>query len=158
MTQEEFDKFYLSSKSWNVTKIRRLLNYNKDLAEDIIQDSYIRAIDYLDKYDKNKGTIATWFNRILFNNLRDLQKEMGSTIPLSESIMLNVASPVDVRLVEQELYSIKNYNHRRVVQLFYINGYTSKEISQLMTMSRTNITTVCNRFRDMMKEKYGVLL
>ncbi len=152
------NEFYQKNYDRQVNSIRRSLKFNKHLAEDVVQEAYVRAMEHIKSYDEKKGKFGPWFNKILYNTLRSMQLEFGYSISLSDSTEIIDENSLEYFIIlHQEINQVKNTKHREVLCLFYINGYTSQEIiSQVGGLTRTNVTTICNRFRDHLKERYGL--
>jgi RNA polymerase sigma factor (sigma-70 family) len=151
------EEFYRSNYNRHVKTISRILHYNKDLAEDVVQEAYTKAFQYTDTYDVTKGSVSTWFNRILFNTLRDTQNSFVNTVALHEGIEGNEQGIEYLVFIDNELKYVRNSKHKRILELFYLSGYSSTEIAKLVGgVSQTNVTTICKRFKDGIKEKYGV--
>lgn len=153
------EEFYKQNYKRHVKTISRILRWNKDLAEDVVQEAYTKAFQYEDTYDPARGSFNTWFNRILFNTLRDTQNSFVHTVALHEGMEGDDKSVEYLLFIDGELRYVRNKKHKRVLELFYISGYSSSEIARLVNgVSQTNVTTICNRFKDSIREKYGVSL
>jgi len=148
-----FTKFYEENRERQINTVSKVLKFNKQMAEDIVQEAYAKAWLNLDKYDPERGTMNTWFNRILFNTLRDYQSSTPYTVSLNENMEHDDETLEYLVSVNDAIKLIKNRKHRKVLELFYISGYTSKEISEVVKgMSQSNITTVCNRFKQTLEK------
>lgn len=135
---------YRNNKDKFVFKIRKILKYNKHLAEDIVQESYERAFRYSETYRPSFGTFNVWFNRILYTTLRKYQKENSKHVHLDFE---DVVYPLP--LITDEIIKVKNKKHKDILVAFFILGYTSKEISGIYEgVTVTNVTTICKRFID----------
>lgn len=152
------EAFYKENKENHVKIITKFLKFNKHLAEDIVQESYMKAFQYWSSYNETKGSVQTWFNKILFNTLRSYQRKNIATLSLKD----NHANPeqylAQIVFLNEEISLIKNKKHRQILELFYIAGYSSREISSFVKISRSNITTICSRFRKTVKEKHGIII
>lgn len=147
-----------------VNLISSLLRGDRATAEDVVQEAFCRAVQYQNSFDPERGKIEAWFNRILFNSLRDVQRQAWgrpSDEPseyCAEDLLIEVgrASPIEVMgLVEKSINDIKNEEHKRILTLFFSGGYTSTEISQIEEKtSPTNVTTIVARFRDQLMENF----
>lgn len=128
-------------------------------AEDVVQEAFCRAWKFFPAYDEEKAKLSTWFNAILFNALRDYQKEMRNgptpyTPEISAESFLEDIKDKDIRreFLMESINQMGNPIHRDVVELFFINGYTSTEISQIVPkMTQSNVTTILNRFKEGLK-------
>lgn len=127
-------------------------------AEDVVQEAFTRALTFYDSYDSTKGELTPWFNTILYNSLRDVQKEMrGQPSENIKDFCVEdmfaeydlVNSPEKRLIISKHINLIKNEKHKRILELFFLLGYTSTEISQIENkVSVSNVTTVVSRFRE----------
>lgn len=161
------EEYYNFSYKKKVSTVSRILENNFAAAEDIVQEAFARALAFYPSYDPNRGSIDKWFNSIMFNALKDYQKSEKGIVytdpdDLSALDVLDVKQATNGKklnsLLESAIMHIKNETHRRVLQLFYLMGYSSKEISQIEhRVSQTNVTTLVMRFRDSLR-KEGVVI
>lgn len=118
-----------------------------------MQEAYCRAYEYWPSFDPEKGKIGPWFNKIMFNSLRDMQREYHNSPKESsddpklcpEQILNHMPSKGSLY---REIEKVENERHNRVLTLFFILGYNSREISQIEEkMTQTNVTSIITRFR-----------
>lgn len=155
MTQIE--DLYNKNRRRYVNLMSSILRGDRALGEDVVQEAFCRAVQYQDSFDIKRGKLTTWFNRILFNSLRDVQAQsrnqpMPNNYDYSaEDLFAELELSDDVELshlVEKHIAEVKNEEHKRILTLFFMNGYTSSEISQIEhKVSVSNVTTVVGRFR-----------
>ena len=150
------EQFYRDNSLKQTKMMSRILANDYAAAEDVVHEAYTRAIQYLDSYNPDRAKFSTWFNKILFNSLRDIQQEYKNR-PTED---INLISTEDVHLPQTEedletyIWGVKNDKHQQVLYLFFILGYDSKEISQIEEdMSQTNVTTIVNRFKQELCDK-----
>lgn len=128
---------------------------NITAAEDIVQEAYLRAWRYQDSFDPKRSGMKTWFNTILYNTLRDSQRsyqqqEEGCDdvdIFFEENSLKSIAEHLP--LIDDEIEKLRNEKFKRILRLYYILGYTSKEIASVEEgVTITNVTTICSRFKN----------
>lgn len=149
-----FENFYKNNYTKHLKIMVRIL-HNKETAEDIVQEAYTRAWAGLDTYDKNRSSMSTWFNRILYNTLHDFQRKFKEELKVIAewSLPPDVNSGYDVIVsIMPMLNKVKNKKHREVCALYYGFGYNTREISDLMEITQTNVTTIINRFRNKLQK------
>lgn len=151
----DIQDFYEKNFQRQVRLIQRILKYRRDQAEDVVQTAYVKVIDNLDKYDSSRASFNTWFNKIMFNELRNVQRQPHN-LPLSENIEDDGLIPYEFVILQKEIPRVLNEKHQRILNLFYLSGYTGKEIENITGVSVSNVTTVCNRFKKDLKERYNV--
>jgi RNA polymerase sigma factor (sigma-70 family) len=155
------ENYYKESYIRKVKLVSRILRGDYASAEDVVQEAFARALRFYPSYDEKRGTFDKWFNSIMFNAMHNMQNDhKGIVHEISDKI-----SPQDVieedqlanvpdlnNYIARCIKEIENDSHRRILELFFIMGYTSKEISQIEhKITQTNVTTVVMRFRDKLK-------
>ena len=76
---------------------------DRDVAEDIAQEAFVRAFYTINKFDQSKGSFSTWLYTIATNKAKDHQRKSRRTLPLPEH---DIVSTVAV-LSESELSEIR---------------------------------------------------
>lgn len=149
----EIEELYIRTHKSKIKLMGRILGGDYAAGEDVTQEAFCRAWKFYPSYDPNIGKLEAWFNSILFNSLRDYQREMKGE-PSSqakeispEDVLMNIST--DFTLIRKSIRQVRNKKHRRVLELFFIMGYTSTEISQIEEkVSISNVTTIVNRFKE----------
>ncbi len=157
------EDYYVDNFRRKVKLISRILRGDLASAEDVVQEAFARAIRFYPTYDDKRGTIDKWFNSIMFNALHDMQKNPNGVTQTSPEVLsvgdtlegVNLTHSPDLNnYILSHIEEVENEKHKRILELFFILGYTSKEISQIETKtSQTNVTTLVMRFRDKLKAR-----
>lgn len=131
------------------------------LAEDAAQEAFIEAYRDLPKL-REPAAFPGWFRRIVFKHCDRLTRgKRVSTVPLQAAAEMASRDPDPAEVVEKREIKDKVLdaihalpeNERMVTTLFYINGYSQKEIAAFLDVP---ITTVKNRLhtsRKRLKER-----
>lgn len=118
------------------------LRYSKDYhsAEDLLQDGFIKVYNNVDRY-KGSGNFEGWMKRIFINTaIEAYRKNLKKvTSPLQEETF-NHAIEEDVldKLAADDLLKIIQLlpkGYRTVFNLYCIEGYSHKEISEMLGIS-----------------------
>lgn len=148
------DIFFRKNRERHLKTINKILYGNRETSEDVVQEAYYKAYKYIDTYQPERSSFNTWFNKILFNTLRDYQREFKNT---PQQVDMDVEFCIDgdqyefnlnsSKSIEELIDKTKNQKHRKYLVLYYILGYSAREIAETEGTTVTNITTICNRFR-----------
>src|SRR5262245_44322478 len=65
----------------------------RDLAEDIVQDSFILAWRHARSFDPRRGTAMAWLARIVRNQCFDVMRKRGREAPLDDALMQTWEDP-----------------------------------------------------------------
>lgn len=131
---------------------------NKDDAEDVLQESFIKAFKKIDQF-KGDVSFGAWLKRIVINKSIDfLKSRRQRLVELNESYMhivededWTVEDEITVDMVKQAIVQLPE-NYRFVVQLFLVEGYDHSEISQILDISETACRTRLLRGKGYIKE------
>lgn len=139
--REHFD--YACQFVWRMTK-------DKDLVEDIVQVSFIKLFKSLKKF-KEESSLKTYFTRILINTFYDeVKRKKYEHIPI-EDAQINMETeninPDDVDLYLQ----VATPTQRACLALFYVDGLSITEISEIMDASEGTIKSHLSRGRAVIK-------
>ncbi|EAQ39601.1 RNA polymerase sigma factor, sigma-70 family [Dokdonia sp. MED134] len=129
-------------------------NYTE--AEDILQDAFITIFDKITQY-KNKGSFEGWLKRVVINTALQRYRKPGVYSLVNEENIKEVeveveedAIPLDYLLsIIQELPD----RYRMVFNLYVMDGYSHREISELLTISQGTSKSNLARARIILKEK-----
>ena len=139
---------------------------NADDAEDVLQESFIKAFQKIHQY-KGEVTFGAWLKRIVVNKSIDFLKSKKDKVSIDEQDMQVVAeddnwnvsaviSIDEVRLAIDQLQEKYKY----VVLMFLVEGYDHQEIAEVLNISssacRTRLSRGKNKLKELLKEKtYG---
>lgn len=123
----------------------RLLRHIQD-AEDLVQESFITALDRLDSFDLRRP-FGPWFFRIVVNRGRNAiaARRVRETDALDDEVVSGGASPD--RLVEQRELGDRlglaldelSDRQRLVVQLHEIEGFTTAEVAGMLEIAEPTV-------------------
>jgi len=127
-------------------------------AEDVVQESFIRAFQKIDQF-KGEVTFGAWLKGIVVNRSIDfLKSKKQKTIELNENYMYIpeddnwlVTDGVGVAEVKQAIEQLPD-KYRYVMQLFLVEGYDHGEISEILNISETASRTRLLRGRNYVKK------
>lgn len=135
-----------------------LLNNNKALAEVAVQDTFVFALEHMDKLTASPNPVG-WLYNVLKNIVRhiyrDQQRLLKRVVSIGEAPELRTSDyGRDLRL------SMSSFNDSDTILLiqFYIQGYSVKELARKYDISVGACKMRIKRAKENMKEKYSDLL
>ena len=128
-------------------------------AEDILQDAFLVIFDKIEQY-KNKGSFEGWLKRISINTALQRYRKPGVFNLINEGNIPEVTVEVDEENVSldflldiiQELPD----RYRLVFNLYVLDGYSHKEVSNLLEISEGTSKSNLARARQILKDKIEV--
>lgn len=137
--------------------IRRYLHNNEQLAQEILNDSFLKVLTKLEQYTF-QGAFEGWIRRIVVNTVTDhlrrtIKDEHHKEIQPEDAF---VPSESVARLSHKELLQLIQElpdGQRAVFNLFVFEKYTHKEISEVLKINENNSRWHLNDARRRLKEK-----
>ena len=144
------EQLYKTGRKSYVYKINYYL-HNYAIAEDLVQDAFLKAFTKADQYDVKKGAIKAWFNSILFSVLwnykRSLKRQPFQVNILDYLDSEEFAYCEDTSLTKV-LDNVKNKSHKRVLVLNLVLGYSLAETANLTKEQQGNVRKIVQRYRN----------
>lgn len=157
--REELEKYY--SENFNkLCKVYARRAGSPEAGEDIVQEGFAIALRYLDSYNPKYNNFKAWMDRVLmtaFRAYRNAERMQGASDELNEEIIeQDELRLIDSRLLVeiQALIDKKSPNVSEVLELFFIKGYTPKDIKEITGLNRKAIYQNLFRFRDEVRNLY----
>ncbi len=153
---EQFAEIYLTYREAITQYFLKHLSYNKNLAEDLSQETFINAFSHLSKFSSSNASYQTYLIRIAHNILvNHFRKTVFSNIPttLLEQIPApnNQIDIIDRVKLEKSLASLKT-DEREALNLMYSEGYSLREIAQRYEKTENAIKLMVSRARKKLQK------
>lgn len=125
-------------------------------AEDILQDAFMRVFDHIKEF-QSKGSLEGWIRKITVNTaIRHWQRNKNRNENLIEDWNLDIFDEPDVyaHLEEEDLLRLIAQlpeGYRLVFNMFAIEGYTHKEIADLLGIQESTSRSQLVKARKMLQ-------
>lgn len=140
---------------------------SREIAEELIQDVFLKVWNNIATYDTSKGRLYTWLIGIARNlaidtlRSKDYKKNSYKSLDYINDVSYNEPGEDDHKAIElagMDKYLEKLKEEQRVlIELSYFQGLTQKEISEQLGISlgtvKTRIRSAMMRLRELMKEE-----
>ncbi|MBO4765067.1 MAG: sigma-70 family RNA polymerase sigma factor [Bacteroidales bacterium] len=153
------DELYRRYAARVLTLCRRYAD-NTDDAKDLMQDAIIRALDKISTFTySGKGSLYAWISRIAINMaLNQIKRQRWKTVSLDVWQRDNIPEPGEdvMAAIPQELlleWISKLPDVRKAVfNLYCIDGYSHKQIGEMLGISEKGSAGVLAKARKQLKE------
>lgn len=154
------DELYSRYAARVYTLCRRYTD-NADDAKDLMQDAFIQALEKIGSYTyQGKGSLCAWISRIAVNKaLNQIRRRRWKTVSLDFRAQDNIPEPTEAEMAavpqEKLLEWISRLPELRkaVFNLYCIDGYSHKEIGQMLGISEKGSAGVLAKARRQLKEQ-----
>lgn len=126
-----------------------------EAAEDIIQETYYRALKYHETCDAER--LDKWISMIMHNCLRDMKRDENGTHFIEceeEESEDDPFIPSQIMKEVMKLIYAKSKEHKEILLLHIKHQYSPKDISESTHYTYSNCKQVILRFRKELKEIY----
>jgi RNA polymerase sigma-70 factor (ECF subfamily) len=159
-TQSAFNYLYDNYSASLYTVIFSILQ-DKELANDTLQEVFIKIWRQIEQYNPEKGRLFTWMVNISRNASIDILRSKDyhsqkQNRELTENVY-NAANTVNIetdKIGLRKLISNLKDDQKILIELAYFEGYTQDEISKLLNMP---LGTVKTRLRSALIQLRGLL-
>lgn len=137
--------------------------YNEHIAQEVLQDAYLKIWEKSKQYDMNKGKASTWMSRIAINTAFDKIRSQRIR-PQSHTQDTDVnelcheqddtADILDIHSAIKQLqkdFKALPPQHQECVLLSSLYGYTHQELSQKMQLPLGTIKSLIRRGKGELK-------
>ena len=115
---------------------------SRDLAEDVVQDSFVLVWRQAHSFDPSRGAAMAWLARIVRNRCFDLLQRRGREAPLDDAFMQSwvdpVPSPADLTALSRDAQRLRDClgeldeSPRTSLMLAYYEGMTFEQVAGRM--------------------------
>jgi RNA polymerase sigma factor (sigma-70 family) len=162
LNREEKLKWLMKTYGNDVIRIAYTYLKQKQLAEDVAQDVFIKCYEKMDSF-RNESSYKTWLIRITVNRCKDVIKSWPfknlyitdffrfkqATSPYSHQVFGDEENEqISMQVLELPI------KLREVIILFYYQDLSIDEISDLLKINQNTVKTRLHRARHKLKEAF----
>lgn len=136
-----FDELYLRYSKRLLGYYIRMLNFDKDLAEDALQDLFLKIAEAPEKFD-NTRSFKTWIFSVASNSCKNYYRHKKivseskieieyTTESISDSVFLNAASKMDAIIFREMLEEALNELSAEKKEAFILKYQEEKTIAEI---------------------------
>lgn len=158
MRKQDFAQFY----EQNVDRVYRFVFFrvgrNKELAEDLVSEIFMKALAHFAKYDPTQSKSA-WLYTIARNHLANYFRDRHEEVDIEDVAFAFVAERGEERVelrgveveVERALAGLA-LDDRRLVTMKHLEGYSYKDMAEILGRSADVLKVATHRAVQKMKQ------
>lgn len=135
----------------------------KDLAEDAVQEAFIKAFKNLDTFD-GSSTFGAWLKRLVINQSIDYYRQLkhhesldqGNFECTDEEDSWEVEEHISSEDIQSCLEKIPE-KQATILKLYLMEGYDHEEIASILGIHANNSRILLHRGKKLLKEKLKAL-
>ena len=131
---------------------------NQQDAEDVLQDSFLTIFDKISQY-KSSGSFEGWMKRITINTALQKYRDKGILHVVKEVEIIDEQAQeidfdddqLDLDFLLNQIQQLPN-RYRLVFNLYVLDHYSHKEITELLMISEGTSKSNLSRAREFLKQ------
>jgi RNA polymerase sigma-70 factor (ECF subfamily) len=145
----------LSSKMFGVC-LRYATSYNE--AEDILQEGFTKLFLNLEKY-RGDGSFEGWARRIFVNTAIEQYRrnsKMFTVVEVEIAVHEETSDSIEIHLNQEDLLKLiqeLSPGYRAIFNLYSIEGYSHREISEILNISEGTSKSQLSRARSILQKR-----
>ena len=167
-TKEPFEKVYEQyfSSIYNYVYAQIL---HRERTEDLVSETFIKAMTHYESYDPDKASVRTWLTRIAKNTLIDEFRKTGGKSTVSLDADENYVEPSsedeydifqeDTEGIVYEILKRVSPEERELLSMIYFEKMKNEEIGAVLGISAKAVSARhhrllerCKAFKDLLDE------
>lgn len=116
------------------------ITQKKDIAEDVLQETFIKIYKNVHKFDDSKGTFFSWILNICRNGAIDKIRYGKESRKIQfDSLNVNISTDTnpEIKRANAELWEVLDKlddEHKEILKLSYYYGFTHPEIAEKLNL------------------------
>ena len=137
-----------------------------DVADDLLQDTFVKIWKHIDCYDNSKGTLYTWMLNIARNQALDylrsanyrkqqLQVEIDLFSHCTDSIGNTISNSCPIEFTDFKNKALQlDSKYTEVIDLIYFYGWTQEQTAEILKLPLGTIKTRARKGLSLLKMLY----
>ena len=132
--------------------------HNREDAEDMLQEGFIKVFSQIHKFE-NRGALEGWIRRIMIHtciNILKKNKRFNESVDLIHASALQVREESIPSIVQAkevvECIRMLPLGYRTVLNLYAIEGFSHKEIAEMLDVEESTSRSQYTRARTMLED------
>lgn len=127
------------------------------VAEDIAQETFVKAYYSIKKYDESKSAFSTWLYRIAINKLKDHLRNAKIHIDLASIEEMvgdeEAMSEAKKNEIREKVKNLQPPEYSKVIQAYFWEGKRYEDIAQSMSVPIGTVSTWMNRAKQALRKE-----
>lgn len=136
--------------------LRRLCAGDHALADDLAQETFLRAHRHLDRF-RGDAKLSSWLYRIAYNTyLSHARKKSSQELPLEEGREGEAAAPAELTLARHDLnraFAVLRPEERAALSMTYGRDLDHEEAASILGMPLGTLKTHVRRGKEKLRKK-----
>lgn len=138
---------------WILYRTAKIFGLKDEDIADLLQETILTAFEKIGTLKEGKY-FNTWICRILLNNCYRFMKQHKQVVSIDSETLNTLAHHDRLPIEFDDALNSLEENYRIALTLYYVNGLTTKEISELLHEPEGTIKSRISRAKQYLKNNY----
>jgi RNA polymerase sigma-70 factor (ECF subfamily) len=122
--------------------IQRMVNH-QDIAQDLLQETFIKVWTNVHRYDPAKGRLFTWLAQVARNTALDYLRSPQNDNSVEFQLQMGDITFTNVTLIglKETVFSVLSPQYQQIIDLIYFQGYTHPEVANRLSLPLGTVKT-----------------
>lgn len=154
MTEELFIQLFRDTNKSIYNFVYFSVGRDKHLAEDIAQETFLRAWKYRNSYESGKANVKTWLftiaRNLIIDNYKKIKEVSNENIDTEDETNVSLAldESIDIRIALDQL----DLSSRELITLRYIEEFELSEIALIIDKNINSTKVAIHRAMQKLKQ------
>lgn len=158
----EFTRYYEQHNKGVFNYIFYRVGFNRQTAEDLTSEIFLKAFEHLDQYDRNRP-FKTWIFTIAHNHLVNFFITKKELLALDEAKTVSHHSSIgeiDMKMTIEQMLSLVGElpsSQRDLLIMRYVNDLSNREIAEILQKEEGAVRTALSRALALLRNNYNLI-
>jgi len=131
---------------------------NKEDAEDMLQEAFMKVFSQIHQF-RNEGALEGWIRRIVVHcciNILKKNKKFAHSVEIIHATAIHTKADIVPSIIQAkqvvDCIRLLPFGYRTVLNLYALEGFTHKEIGQLLEIEESTSRSQYTRAKAMLEE------
>jgi RNA polymerase sigma-70 factor (ECF subfamily) len=161
----QFEQYYHEYKDKIFTYLMYRVSLDRDVAEDLLMEIFLKAYERFDQFDESKGSFKSWIFAVTRNHLLNFYRdrkpvgslevleEDGFVVQAKDDVQMKVGVEVEKDNIQEALQHLDE-EEREVIIMRFINELSIHEISLFINKTEGATRTFLSRAMNNLRNTY----
>ncbi|MEA3295799.1 MAG: sigma-70 family RNA polymerase sigma factor [Patescibacteria group bacterium] len=164
-----FNKIYVDHYN-NIFSFIKMKTNNIEVAEEIVQDVFVKVFENLDLYDPNKSKLNTWLYTISNNSITDfyrknaiakkpvqidsfVNEEGKETFEIGSNFNISGVEQDDLKTSINNAFKKLNKKEQQIANFYFLEQKKYNEVAQYLNITLGTVKGTINRIRAKLQKQ-----
>ena len=143
----------MQGQAQNMYKIAKAILKNDEDVLDAMQETALTCWEKIGTLKQDRY-FKTWMTKILINHCNEICRQRKRTVSGEEFMERGMQEESFINVEWEDFLNCLDQKHRTVVMLYYVQGFKTREVAEMLKVNESTIRSRLAAARDKMERMY----